>query len=257
MFINSLNNPLFYSLSSLDYKENYGKIIKMYKTIFNYSLFIFLFITGILFIISDFFLSFIYGEIYVEYSSIIKLMLVSMAFSIYPMLFGILLRTTNEIKILAIMLLIFFPFHVLIVFTGLILYGIHGMYYAYIITNVLLLICDSILTVKLLKIKLDFFKTIFQYFAFFIATSVVIVLENLILTETSYQFWLNSNLSIFKHLNLFSILIFVFIFLFVNVILKTITRNEIEYIEMLFTKDSVSHKYINKLLRFLKKFLRG
>jgi len=256
MFLNSLNNPLFYTLSSLDYKENYDKIIKMFKTIFNFSLFIFLFITGILFFISDFFLSFIYGELYVEYSSLIKLILVSMVIAIYPRLFGILLRTTNKIKLLAIMTSIFFPLHVLLVLIGLISYGIFGIYYASIFLNVIVLICEFILTIKLLKVNLDFFKIILQYFAFSIAIFAVIILENLIFAKLSYQFWLNSNLLIFKHLNLFSILIFVIIFLLVNVMFKTITKSEIEYIEMLFTKDTVSHKYINKFLRFLKKFLR-
>jgi O-antigen/teichoic acid export membrane protein len=256
LFLSALSNPLIYSLSSLDYKENYDKIAKMFRTIFNYSLYIFLFITGILFFFSDFFLSFIYGENYVEYSSLIKIMLFSMIISIFPSLFGLLLRTTNRIKLIAIMTLIFFPLHIISVFIGLINYGIYGMYVAIIIINVILLITELILTLKLLKISLGFYKMIFQYLSFFIAIFIPIILGNLIFDDLSYQFWMNLNLPIFKHLNLLNLLIFVVIFLLLTIIFKTFTKIDLEHIEMLFTKEKISHKYINMLLRFLKRFLR-
>jgi O-antigen/teichoic acid export membrane protein len=255
-FLSSLSNPLIYSLSSLDYKENYDKIANMFKTIFNYSLFIFLFISGLLFFISDFFLSFIYLESYVEYALLIKIILISMGISIYPMLFGLLLRTTNRIKLLAIMTSIFFPLHIISVFIGLINYGIYGMYFAIIIINVILLICELILTLKLLKIRLGFYKMILQYISYLIAIFVPIILGTLILDDLSFQFWVNSNLPIFKHLNLPKVLIFVIIFLILNITFKTLTKSDLEYIEMLFTKNTFSNKYINKFLRFLKRFLR-
>ncbi len=256
MFLNSLNNPIVYSLASLDYEENYDRIINMFKVIFNYSLFIFLFITGILFFISDFFLSFIYGEIYVEYSTLIKLLLVSMVLSIYPMLFGILLRTTNEIKLLAIMTLIFFPIHIFFVLIGLMSYGIHGMYFAYIFTNIFVFICDFIMTVKVLKIDLDSRKMIIQYLSFFIAILLPIIFGNLIFNDLNFQFWTNFNLIIFKHLNFINIFIFIIVFLMLNIVVKSFVKSDLEYIEMLFTKNKISHKYINKFLHFLKKFLR-
>ncbi|MFX1592155.1 MAG: lipopolysaccharide biosynthesis protein [Promethearchaeota archaeon] len=256
MFLNSLNNPLIYSLSSLDYKEKYDKIIKMFKTIFNYSLFTFLFITGILFFVSDFFLSFVYSEIYVEFSSLLKLMLVSKTISIYPILFGILLRTTNRIKIMAIITAIFFPLHISFVFIGLLNFGIYGIYFASIIINTVLLIGEFILTTKLLKFKLNINKIILQYTSFLIAIFLTILLGNLIFKDLSYQFWLNTNLLIFEHLNLLDLLTFVVVFFLLNRTFKIFTKSDIEYIEKLFTKDKISHKYINKLLRFLKKFLR-
>ncbi|MBY8982306.1 MAG: oligosaccharide flippase family protein [Candidatus Lokiarchaeota archaeon] len=256
LFLNSLNNPLIYSLSSLDYKENHDKIAKMFKIIFNYTLFVFLFITGLLFFISDFFLSFIYGETYVEYSLLIKIMLVSLVFNIYPSLFILLLRTTNRIKLIAGITSIFFPLHIVSVLFGLINYGIYGMYIAMIIFNVIMLICDLILTIKLLKIRLGFYKMIFQYLSFFIAMFIPVILGNLIFDDLSYQFWMNSNLSIFKYLNLLNLLIYVIIFLLLNITFKIFTKSDLDYIEMLFTKDRLSHKYVNKLLRFLKRFLR-
>lgn len=255
-FVGSLTNPLIYSLSSLDYKKNYDKIIRMFRIIFKYSSYVFLFIIGILFFLSDFFLSFIYGDIYVEYAPLLKLMQLSMVLSIYPMLFGLLLRTTNKIRLLAIISLIFLPLHILSVFIGLINFGIYGMYFAVISINLILLICEFILTVKLLKINLDLIKIIIQYLSFFIAILIPIILGNLIFEDLSYQFWVNSNLPIFKHLNLVNIVIFMIIFLTLNITFKTFTKSDLEYIEMLFTKDTISHRYINRFLRFLKRFLR-
>ena len=179
-----------------------------------------------------------------------------MVISIYPALFGLLLRTTNRIKLIAIMTSIFFPLHIVFVFIGLINYGIYGMYIAIIIINVIVLICELILTLKLLKISLGFYKMIFQYLSFFIAIFISVILGNLIFDDLSYQFWMDSNLPIFKYLNLLNLLIFVIIFLLLNITFKTFTKVDIEYIEMLFTKDIISHKYINKLLRFIKRFLR-
>ena len=256
VFLSSLTRPLIYSLSSLDYKENYDKIISLFRTIFKYTSFMFLLVIGILFFLSDFFLSFIYGNEYIEFSSLLKLMQISMVISIYPMLFGLLLRTTNKIRLLAIISSIFFPLHILSVFIGLINFGIYGMYFAVIFINIILLIIEFILTVKLLKVNLDLFKIIIQYLSFFVAIIIPVILGNLLFDELNFQFWVNSNLPIFKHLNLLNLLIFVIIFLLLNITFKTITKSDLEYIEMLFTKDIISHKYINKFLHLLKRFLR-
>ena len=255
-FLSSLTNPLIYSLSSLDYKKDYDKIIRMFRTIFKYSSYMFLFIIGILFFLSDFFLGFIYGDEYLEFVPLLKLMQISMVISIYPMLFGLLLRSTNKIRLLAIMSLIFLPLHILSVFIGLINFGIYGMYFGVIIINIILLICEFILTVKLLKVNLDLFKIILQYLSFFIAILIPIILGNLIFDDLSYQFWVNSSLPIFKHLNLINILVFFIIFFILNIAFKTLAKTDLEYIEMLFTKDTISHKYINKFLHLFKRFLR-
>ena len=154
------------------------------------------------------------------------------------------------------MTVIFFPLHIVSVLFGLINYGIYGMYVAIIIINIILLICEFILTLKLLKIRLGFYKMILQYLSFFIAIFIPVILGNLIFDDISYQFWMNINLPLFKRLNLLNLLIFVIIFVLLTIIFKTFTKADLEHIEMLFTKDTISHKYINKLLRFVKRFLR-
>ena len=256
LFVSSLTSPLIYSFSSLDYKEDFDKIMRMFKTILNYSLYLFLLLTGIFFFLSEFFLSFVYGDDYVQYASIIRLMQISSIISIYPSLFGILLRTTNKIKILAIMTMIAFPINVIFVFTGLIYFGIYGMLYAIILINLLLLITEIGLTIKIMKINLEYKKMLGLFLSFFVAVFLTITLNNLIFDEVSKQLWSLSNLLIFEYFNIFNILSFTIIFIVLNIIFKSFSKKDLEYIEMLFTKDKTTHKFIKKLLNVIKKFLR-
>jgi O-antigen/teichoic acid export membrane protein len=256
LFLSSITGPLIYSFSSLDYKEDYDKIIKMFKTILIYSLYLFLLLTGIFFFLSEFFLSFVYGNNYIQYSSIIKLMQISSVISIYPSLFGILLRTTNKIKILAITTMIAFPINVIFAFTGLFYFGIYGLLYAIIFFNALVLITEIGLTIKLMKINLEYRKMLGLFLSFFIAVILTITLNDLLFDELSKQLWSLSNLLIFEYLNIFNILSFTLIFIVLNIIFKSFSKNDLDYIEMLFTKDKTTHKFIKKLLNILKKFLR-
>ncbi|MBY8981486.1 MAG: oligosaccharide flippase family protein [Candidatus Lokiarchaeota archaeon] len=256
LFLSSITGPLIYSFSSLDYKEDYDKIMRMFKTILIYSLYLFLLLTGIFFFLSEFFLSFVYGNSYIQYSSIIKLMQISGVISIYPSLFGILLRTTNKIKILAITTMIAFPINVIFAFTGLFYFGIYGLLYAIIFFNALVLIAEIGLTIKLLKINLEYRKMLGLFLSFFIAVILTITLNDLLFDEVSKQLWSLSNLLIFEYLNIFNILSFTLIFIVLNIIFKSFSKNDLDYIEMLFTKDKTTHKFIKKLLNILKKFLR-
>lgn len=256
LFLSSITGPLIYSFSSLDYKEDYNKIMRMFRTILIYSLYLFLLLTGIFFFLSEFFLSFVYGNDYIQYVSIIKLMQISGVISIYPSLFGILLRTTNKIKILAITTMIAFPINVIFAFTGLFYFGIYGLLYAIIFFNVLVLIAEIVLTIKLMKINLEYKKMLGLFLSFFIAVILTITLNNLLFDEVSKQLWSLSNLLIFEYLNIFNILSFTLIFIVLNIIFKSFSKKDLDYIEMLFTKNKTTHKFIKKLLNVLKKFLR-
>jgi len=256
LFLSSLTSPLIYSFSSLDYKEDYDRIIRMFKTILNYSLYLFLLLTGILFFLSEFFLSFVYGDYYIQYAPIIKLMQISSVISIYPSLFGILLRTTNKIKLLAITTFIAFPINIIFVFTGLIYFGIYGMLYAIIIFNLLVLIAEIGLTIKIMKINLEYKKMLGLFLSFFIAVILTITLDNFIFDEVSKKLWSLSNLLIFEYFNIFNILSFLIIFIVLNIIFKSFNKKDLDYIEMIFTKDNTTHKFVKRLLNLLKKILR-
>jgi len=256
LFLTSLNAPLIYSFSSLDYKKNEEKIAKMFVVINRFSLYIFLFLTGLLFFFSDFFLSFVYGEEYVIYSILIQLLLVSGAVSIYGSLYLLLLRTTNRIKQLIVIFLVGFPIQTIIFFVSLINFGIIGMLIADIIQRVIFLIIFSILSTKVIKINLNISKMVALFFSYFFSLFLGIILGNLFLNEISYQFWSVLNLMIFKDLNILKILIFALSFIFLNILFRTISKVDIDYIELLFTKDNISHKNIKKLLVLFKKFLR-
>lgn len=256
LFLTSLNSPLIYSFSNLDYKKNKDKIAKMFLIIYRFSLFTFLLITGILFFFSDFFLSFVYGEDFVVYSIIIQLLLISGAVSIYGSLYLLLLRTTNRIKQLIIIFVIGFPIQVAVFFAGIINFGILGMLIGNLIQRVVSLVIFAILSIKVIKINLNISKLIALYFSYFFSLFLVITLGNLFLNEISYQFWLILNLTIFKDLNVLKIFIFTLSFIFLNLIFRTISKVDLEYIELLFTKDSFTQKNIKKLLGLFKRFLR-
>lgn len=256
LFLTSLNSPLIYSFSSLDYKKNEDKIAKMFLIIYRYSLFTFLLITGILFFFSDFFLGFVYGEDFVVYSIMIQLLLISGAVSIYGSLYLLLLRTTNRIKQLMLIFVIGFPIQIIIFFVSIINFGILGMLIADIIQRVVSLVIYSILSIKVMKINLNISKVAVLMFSYFFSLFLVIILGNLFLNEISYQFWSVLNLMIFKDLNVLKIFIFALSFVFLNIIFRTISKVDLEYIELLFTKDTISHKNIKRLLLVFKRFLR-
>jgi len=256
LFLTSLNSPLIYSFSSLDYNKNEDKIKKMFLIIYRFSSFSFLLITGILFFFSNFFLSFVYGEDFVVYSIMIQILLISGALSIYGSLYLLLLRTTNRIKQLVILFVTGFPIQITIFFATIINFGILGMLIADLIQRIISLVMYSILSVKVIKINLNILKVVALFFSYFFSLFLVIILGDLFLNEISYQFWSVLNLMIFKDLNIIKILIFALSFIFLNILFRTISKVDIEYIELLFTKDSFTQKNIKKLLGLFKRFLR-
>lgn len=256
MFLNSLNGSLIYSFSSLDYKTKYDKLIRLYKTILCYTIYIFLTISGILFLFSDFFLGVVFGEDYLMYSILIKLSIIASAVSIYGSLYLILLRTTYRIKQQIILFIIGFPIQIIIFFISIINFGIVGMLFIEIIYRIIWTIIFFIISYKTMKIDLSFKKVITLYFIFFFSIFLSLLLDELILNEINFQFWQSINLLIFRHLNLLNILVFLISFIGLNIIFKTFTKSEIENIELLFAKDTISNKYIKKFLELLKHFLR-
>ncbi|MCK4286364.1 MAG: oligosaccharide flippase family protein, partial [Candidatus Lokiarchaeota archaeon] len=126
LFLSSLSYPLQYTLSSLDYKENFSKIVKIYKVVFNFSLFFLALITGILFFFVDFFFSFFYGDTYLIYSTLAKLMVISPVFGVLYNLYFSFLRATNQVKLTLMIFSITFSLSISLFWIGLINFGIIG-----------------------------------------------------------------------------------------------------------------------------------
>ena len=256
IFIGSLTSPLLYSFSSLDYKKDYDKILKLYKTVFTYTLYIYIIITGLLFILSEFYLGFIYGNSYLYYSILIQLILIGNVVSIYSSLYFILLRTTNRIKQLIIITLIGYPYQIILFLVSVIIYGIVGMLIIDIFARIIWSGIYFILSVKVLKLRIDFLKIMILYLTFFFSLVLSTILGDLILDELMGVFWNAINLGMFENLKLLTLLCFLSTFFLLTIIFKTFTKEDVDKIQLLFTKDSMSHKLVIKILQLLRRFLR-
>lgn len=98
---------------------------------------------------------------------------------------------------------------------------------------------------------------IFQYLTFFIPLGITLILETLFFKEISYQFIQNLGLTLFKNFDFLSIGSFVLLFILTNLILKTVTSNDIQQFESFFVNGKKSsNKIIQKVLNILKKITR-
>jgi O-antigen/teichoic acid export membrane protein len=256
LFLNALNAPLLYSFSSLDYKQHYKKIIGMYKNVFYYSLFLFLIISGVLILLSDFFMGFVFGEDYIVYSILNKLTLISGVISIYASLYLILLRTTYRIKQQIYILVIGFPAQIILFFIGIVNFGIVGVLVIDIMFRIVTLSIICFVSIKVMKVDVNLLKILIFYGSFFFSIALSSFLDNLILKDLSFQFWELLNLSLFNQLNFLNVLVFLILFLLLNIIFKTFTKTDLEYIERVFSRDKISHNAIRRFLHLFKRFLR-
>ena len=76
----SFVSPLTISFSRLDVKKKHKQIENLYNVFLIYSLFLLLLITGILYFCTDIFLVFIYGQSYLDFSLLLKIMLFTIVF---------------------------------------------------------------------------------------------------------------------------------------------------------------------------------
>ena len=253
----SFTNPLLFSFSTLDYKTKFDKIVRFFNNILTFSMYIYLLIIGILFLLAEFFLGFIYGEDYLIFSILIQLTLIGNAVSIYAGLYLIFLRSTNRIRQLTYILIIGYPTQIIIFLFGLINFGIIGMLYIDVIERILASCVYIYLSVKTMKINLKLSKIIFHYLSFGLSLFISLLLGDLILNNISLQFWSLLNLHIFNQLNFLKLIVFLGSFIALNILFKTISKSELEYIELLFSKNTFSNRNIRRFLHLLKRLLRN
>ena len=139
---------------------------------------------------------------------------------------------------------------------GLLFFGIIGALIGILIVNLIKLIFVIIFTLKVMHIKMDVGKLIFQYASFLLTIGLVMILETLFLRDFNELLFMTLRLPIFIDLQLFSILIFMLIYVFLNIFFKVINRSEIEYIEALFKRNTRYHRIIRKWLNMLSKLIR-
>ncbi len=251
----SFSNPLITSFSSLDVKNEHTQIVQIYNMTFKYSLFLMLLISGGLFILADFFLIFVYGESYLIYSTIVKLYLISIIFTVLGNIFVPLLNAKNKIKILPILtsinLLIMIPSF----FIGLVFYGIVGAIIGLIISKFIVFLIQLLASIKIGNVKIKINKIFYQYLIFFISLFLAVILGDVLFKELRINILQNLNLSFFKNLDILGVISFLIIYFLLNILFKIFSSNEIDLLETLLNNDRFQFRIIRRFLKFLKKIL--
>ena len=251
----SFSNPLITSFSSLDVKKEHNQITQIYNMTFKYSSFLMLLISGSLYILTDFFLVLVYGESYLIYSTIVKLYLITIIFTILGNIFIPLLNAKNKIKILPLLTIINLSIIIPSFFIGIIFYGIIGAIIGLIISKFIVFIIQLILSIKIGNVKIKINKIFFQYLIFFISLFLAVILEELLFREMRINILQNLNLLFFKNLNVLGLLSFLIIYFLLNILFKIFSPKEIELLEELLSSDKFQYRVIKKFLKFLKKIL--
>lgn len=253
----SISSPLTISFSRLVAQKKEDMIIKVYNLLVKYSLFLLLLITGILFLFTDFFLYFLYGESYLIYSEIVKVYLFSFIFLVFSAPFDSLMLARNKLKYFNILRFFALSVRLPLFLVFLIVYGLLPSLYALVIFNFIYGCLYVIFTKRFGNIKLDIKKIAFQYFSFFGALAITIFLQFLILDKLNYTILNNLNLLYFRYLNIFTIILFPIIFFLLIILLKVLTKEDVENIQSLLIKENRLHRITNKALNILKKCLRN
>ncbi|MFX1355720.1 MAG: lipopolysaccharide biosynthesis protein [Promethearchaeota archaeon] len=251
----SFSNPLITSFSTLDVKNEKDQINQIYNMTFKYSLFLMLLISGSLFILTDFFLVIVYGNSYLIYSSIVKLYLISVIFTVLGNILIPLLNAKNKVKILPILTIINLIIIISLFFIGIIFYGIIGAIFGMILSNIIVFLIQLFLSIKIGDVKIKLNKIFYQYINFFISLVIAVILEEFLFKTLRLQILLNLNLLFFQNLQIMSLISFLIIFLLLNRLIKIFSPKEIEALETLLTSDKIQHRIIQKILKMLKKIL--
>ena len=251
----SFSNPLITSFSSLDVKNEHNQIVQIYNMTFKYSLFLMLLISGVLYILTDFFLILVYGESYLIYSTIVKLYLITMIFTVLGNIFVPLLNAKNKIHLLPIITIINLSIIIPSFFIGIIFYGIIGAIIGLIISKFIVFLFLLLLSIKIGNVKIKINKIFFQYLIFFISLFLAVILGEILFREMRINILQNLNLLFFKNLNVLGLLSFLITYFLLNILFKIFSPKEIEFLEALLSTDKLQYRVIKRLLKFLKKIL--
>lgn len=252
----ALNKPLTIAFSEYTSKSEFDQVTKLFNISFEYSSFFLTLLSGILLYFVDFFLFFIYGESYVQYSLILKLLLISTIFNTISPLFFTLLRGTDNVKYSTITIIIIIIIKYPLFLFFLIYFDIIGALIGNIISLIIVFGVVTYLAYKILNLRVNLKKIMILYSSFFISISVIYFLELLFLNQLTYDILTFLDLLFFRHFKFLSLVLFIIIFFFLISISRFFTKKDIEYIESLFNKQKQSHQILLRLLRFLKKFLQ-
>lgn len=253
----ALNNPLIVTFSELFSKKKSKQAGKIFKKALEASSFTLIFITGILFFLTEFFLSFVYGQSYLEFTLLVKLYLLTTVFNVITPLFFTLIRASENVKYTTPSILFIIAVKYPFFFIPLIFFNIYYAMIGMIISLALILVIFIYLTKKYFNIQLEYLKLFKLYSIFFLTVIGISLLKIIILNDLSSTFFIIIGWRFMKSFDFLSITLFILIFFSLISFNKIIKKEDISYLQALFEKRKKSHKYIRKILSLVKKFLRN
>ncbi|MFX1311237.1 MAG: lipopolysaccharide biosynthesis protein [Promethearchaeota archaeon] len=252
----SFSRPLTIYYIRLINNNQMEQIKKIYNLLFNYSLILFLLITGILFFSVDIFLFILYGESYLTFSMLLKLMLFLPLFSIQNTFLDSYFMASNKVKPLSVISLAIGLFKLAFFAIGIIFFDIVIAVIFAIVVNIINLLIYTLILNKF-NIKLKIKKSLIIFLSFFISVFTATIL-NIFFLNDIYLIILNKlNLSFLQYFSLPGLCLYLIIFICMIIIFKIITHSDIESIESIFIKDSLPHRIIRKGLKISKKLVRA
>ncbi|MFX1375585.1 MAG: oligosaccharide flippase family protein [Promethearchaeota archaeon] len=255
--VTSFRFPLLTSFSSLNTKERHDQISKMYKITSKVTLFILLIISGVLFFTVDFFLDFFFTEDRLIYSNFLRLLVIATTFRILGYFVQTLLNAQYKVKISLLLNILSVSYTIPLFFLGLIYFGVEmAIFFGFILGNIISLIIQIFFSKKYGNVELNKKKIIIQYITFFVPFGITLILERLIFKEASLSFIQALGLSLFKNFDFYSVGTFLILFILMNLLLKTVTRKDINNFETLLNEKRFIDRILIKLLNVLKKVTR-
>ncbi|MFX1279852.1 MAG: oligosaccharide flippase family protein [Promethearchaeota archaeon] len=256
--IKSFQFPLLNSFTTLNVKENYEQIDRIYKIAYRMTLFLILFISGILFFSVEFVLDFLFLEGRLIFSNFLRLILLATIFKILASFVQSHLNAQHKVKLSLVLRILYTSISIPLFFMGLYFGGVEGaILYGLIIGNLISMVIQIYATYRFGNIKLNIKKILIQYLTFFGPLVITILLKEFLIKDVSLNLIEDLGLTLFKNFDFISISIFIILFIFFNFMLKTVTTSDINSFESFLNKKRFFDKYLIKGLRVVKKFTRN
>jgi len=253
----SFVSPLTISFSRLNVKEKHKQIENLYNVFLIYSLFLLLLITGILYFCTDIFLVFVYGQSYLDFSLLLKIMLFTIVFLGIGTPYESLMLAIGKSKWIFRYRFLAFLIRLPLFLFFLINFDLIWALTSIVISNLIITGIASILSIKIGRIRLNLKKIFILLVSFFLALTIAIIIDNLILNEFNSLLLQNINLSSLKYLNLWTIGLFLLTFFLLLFLTKMFSVKDIEYLEDLLSKETKTQNLLKKGLKILKKLIRN
>jgi len=253
----SFVSPLTLSFSRLNVKKKHKQIENLYNVFLIYSLFLLLLITGILYFCADIFLVFVYGQSYIDYSLLLKIMLFTIVFLGIGTPYESLMLATGKSKWIFRYRFLAFLIRLPLFLFFLLNFDLIWALVSIVISNLIITCIASILSIKIGKIRLNLKKIFLMLVSFFLALTIAIIIDNIILNEFNSLILQSINLSPLKYLNLWTIGLFLLTFFLFLFLTKMFSVKDIEYLEDLLSKETKTQNLLKKGLKGLKKIIRN